>query len=360
MPAALTVFCAACALCAVTTPARAVNMSTMPDVKISDARMVEMPDFRFILPNSSIELSVHQQVSSTTIDIASRYDILDSFFHIGLDVRYDFTRFFTGGRVDDTINFEQNYGPKTYFQRTHSVTPYVGYKLGRFTSIKTGIAIGNTLTASVDKSLQLDKGNNIVESAGITYTTIDALNPIANGTRLEATVYGSFRGVGSDYEYTNGEAEIKNTHLQLHNYLETDIKYFFPLKTVLKPISEVYFAGGYELLRGYSYREFFGDTLMYAKFNYHIPIVANVKEEPDSFSWHILTLDFAYEAARVDSAADFGKAFNPKSSVSFGLGWNMIFLKHINLKFDTFSGKALEPRAPVLYFILNAYTYFSA
>jgi outer membrane protein assembly factor BamA len=221
-------------------------------------------------------------------------------------------------------------------------------------------SIGNTLTASVDRNLQIDEGNNVVESIGIKYDTTNSLNPLPNGTVCSAKFFGSFRGISSDYEYSKGELELKNTLAPpLMNFLESDLKFYFPLRTEFRPISEVYFAGGYELLRGYNYREFFGDSLMYYKLNYHIPIIRNVKEKALRSILQIVTIDIASETAQLNSAADFGKSYDLKSSVSLGAGCDVLLFKHINFKFDTFAGKALEPRNPVIYFILNAYSYFS-
>lgn len=333
----------------------------MPDVKITNARMVQMPNFRFVLPNSEIELSVHQEISSTTFDIVSRYDMINTFFHIGFDLRYNFYPYFAGGALDDTIFFELNLGPSTYFQRTHNIVPYFGYKIGKFTEVKTAVSIGNTITASVDQNVKYDKGNVLVESLGIKYDTSDPLNHVPNGSVLSAVLYGSYRGTGSDYEYTKGEIEMKNTYMPLKwDYLESTFKFYFPLTTDFRPISDVYLAGGYEILRGYSYREFYGDTLMYGKLNYHIPIVRNMKKHAIRAAFEILTIDITAETAQIGNVRDFGSGYNMKSSVSAGLGSDVVMFDHINLKFDTFFGKAIESnRLPVFYFILTAYTYFS-
>jgi len=330
------------------------------DVKITNARMVQMPNFRFVLPNSEIELSVHQQISSTTFDITSRYDMINTFFHIGFDLRYNFSKYFTGAALDDTIFFELNLGPSTYFQRTHNIVPYFGYKLGRFTEVKTAVAIGNTITASVDQNVKYDKGNVLVESVGIKYDTADPLNQVPNGSMLACTLYGSYRGTGSDYEYTKGEIDIKSTYMPLKwDYLESSFKFYFPMTTDFRPISDVYLVGGYEILRGYGYNEFYGDTLMYGKLNYHIPIVRNLKKHELRAKLQILTIDFTAETAEIDNAHNFGRYYSMKSSVSAGIGCDLVMFDHINLKFDTFAGKAIEAnRTPVFYFILTAYTYF--
>ena len=333
----------------------------MRDVKITEARMVQMPHFGFILPNSEVDLSVHQQISSTTFDIASRYDMINTFFHIGFDLRYNFSRYFAGAALDDTIYFELNLGPETYFQRTHNVTPYFGYKLGRFTEVKIASSIGNTITASVDQHVQYDKGNVIVESIGIKYDTADPLNHVPNGTMLSCTLFGSYRGFESDYEYTKGEIDMKNTYMPLKwDYLESYFKFYFPMTTDFRPISDVYMVGGYEILRGYGYNEFYGDTLMYGKLNYHIPIVRNVKKHALRAALQVLTMDFTAETAQIGNAREFGNGYNMKSSVSAGIGCDLVMFDHINFKFNTFSGKAIESnRTPVLYFILTAYTYFT-
>ena len=348
---------AAFLLCWLAVPVRA----EVADIKITDARMVQMPNFRFVLPNSEIELFVHQQISSTTFDVSSRYDMLNTFFHIGFDLRYNFSKFFAGGSLADTIYFELNLGPKTYFQRTHEIVPYFGYNLGRFTEVKTSVSVANTITASVDKNVEYDKGNMLIEAVGIKYDTSDPLNPVPNGSMLSCILFGSYRGTGSDYEYTKGEIRIKNTYMpQKWDYLETYLKYCFPITTDFRPLSDVYFAGGYDLLRGYGYNEFFGDTLAYGKLNYHIPIIRNEKKHAVRSALQIVTIDVTAETAQIGNAADFGySAYNMRSSLSFGFGCDWVLFNHFSLKFNVFAGKALEPRLPVLYSILTASSYFS-
>ncbi|OGS11022.1 MAG: hypothetical protein A2251_00520 [Elusimicrobia bacterium RIFOXYA2_FULL_47_53] len=332
----------------------------LPEIKVSQAQMVQMPQFTFILPNSSIELSLHQQVSSSTFDIFSKYDILESFFNIGFDLRYNFDPFFAGTHFGDRINFEQNYGGKTYFQRVRNINPYYGYKLGGYTRIKVSAGLENTLTASVDKSVELDRGTNIIESVGIRYDTKDPLDPIPNGTLLAATFFSSFPNLVSLYDYTKCEVEIKNTYMPfLISYLETEFKFNFPLTTDKRPISDVYFAGGYELLRGYAYDEFYGDTLMYGKWNYHIPVVKKLKSSKIRGLLEIMTIDLTAEAAQIGNYRDFGNEYSIRASGSCGLGCDVVLFDHYNIKFDIFAGKAFEPRLPVMYFILTAYTYFS-
>ena len=333
----------------------------MHNVKITEARIIQMPNFSFILPNSEMRLDLHQQISSTTFDINSRYDMINTYFYIGFDLRYNFSRFFAGGNLDDKIFFELNLGPNTYFQRTHYIIPYFGYKLGKFTEVKTAVAIGNTITASIDQNVQYDKGNVIIKSVRIKYDTTDPLNPAPNGNMLSCALFGSNRGPGSDYEYTKGKIEIKKTLMPRGwDYLESSFNFYFPMTTVLRPASEIYFAGGYEILRGYSYREFYGDTLMYGKLNYHIPIINDIKTHALNVALKLLTIDFTAETAQIGNAKDFGRYYSMKSSLSAGLGSDIVIFDHINFKLDTFCGKALEPnRTPVLYFILSAYTYFS-
>ncbi|OGS23617.1 MAG: hypothetical protein A2297_08280 [Elusimicrobia bacterium RIFOXYB2_FULL_48_7] len=350
----LVVLCAFFGLHAVVTPARA----EMPEVNITDAKMVQMPHFRFILPNSAIEMSVHQQVSSTTIDLASKYDILDSYFNIGFDIRYNFVPYFAGMGLSDEISVERD--SNAYFQRLHILNPYFGYNLGKFTQVRTGILIEDTLSAPIGESVEIDRGRVIMESAGIRYNTLNPLKPAQKGALISCKLFGSFSVLGSDYEYTKGEIDIQNSYIPLRvDYMESEFKFYFPITTVSRPVSDVYFAGGYDVLRGYNYREFFGDTLMYAKLNYHMPLIKNVKKQSIRTSFNVVTIDLTGETARVGNLDDLSSVHSQKSSVSFGLGCDTTVFEHVNLKFNAFSGKALEPRDPVFYFILTAYTYFS-
>lgn len=336
-------------------------LAALPEVKISDAKMVQMPHFTFILPNSAIEMSVHQQVSSTTIDIFSKYDILDSFFNIGLDLRYNFAPYFAGFEFSDTINFEQSFGTTTYFLRVHDVTPYFGYNLTKNTEVKGGVTFENTTTASVDKTVDIDKGKNTLEFIGVRYSSVDPLNPAPNGSVLGAKAYGSFRDLDSDYDYTKGEVEAQHTiSVSGRDYFEARLELKFPMTTGSRPFSDTYFMGGYEVLRGYSYREFYGTAVKYGRVNYHIPLMRPIKKEALRTSFEILTLDFEAESAQTGGIGGFGGMENFKNSLSLGGTVDIILFEHYNLKFDTFVGKALEPRSPVLYFILTAYTYFSA
>jgi hypothetical protein len=350
-----------CFILPLTIPLYGAEQPPFPDIKLKDAQMVEMPNFRFILPNSAIELSIHQQVSSTTFDIASKYDILDSFFNIGLDLRFNFLPNFFGIAVGDSINFEQAYGDTTYFQRVRYVTPYYGRNIAKYTEMKAAVSSQDTTTASVDKIANIDKGKNVIDSLGVTYNNRDVLNRAPNGTLLSATVFGAFKYLSGDYDYTKGEIEARTTAgLFLGSYLEPDLKLYFPMTTVLRPISEVYFAGGYDILRGYGYDEFFGDTLEYLRLDYHLPFVKSIWKDRLWTALRIFTLDLTAESAQIGSGIDMGNLNNVKSSVSGGFGANILVLNHVDVKFNAFAGKALEPRSPVFYFILTAYTYFSS
>ncbi|OGS20905.1 MAG: hypothetical protein A3J83_00315 [Elusimicrobia bacterium RIFOXYA2_FULL_40_6] len=345
---------AACVLCAFT----AMAFAEMPEINITDAKMVQMPHFRFILPNSAIELAVHQQISSTTIDLASKYDILDSYFNIGFDVRYKFAPYFAGMGLSDEISVEHD--SNAYFQRLHILNPYFGYDLGKYTQVRSGILIEDTLSAPIGQNIEIDRGRVIMESVGIRYNTLNPLKPAQKGALMACRFFGSFHVLGSDYEYTKSEIDIQNSYIPLRvDYMESDFKFYFPVTTESRPVSDVYFAGGYDLLRGYNYREFFGDTLMYAKLNYHMPLIKNIKKQSIRTSFNVVTIDLTGETARIGNVADLGNISGMKSSVSFGLGCDTTIFEHVNLKFNAFSGKALEPRDPVFYFILTAYTYFS-
>jgi hypothetical protein len=242
-----------------------------------------------------------------------------------------------------------------------STTPYFGYNLFKFTDIRAAVSVQDTTTAAVDKSVDIDKGRNIIESMGITFNNADPLNRTPNGSILSATLYGSFQDLASDYDYTKEEAEAKTTLGPLQGiYLEPDLKVYVPLTTKRRPISEVYTAGGYDIMRGYGYGEFFGDSLEYAKLDFHIPFFRSIKKHQLRADIEILTLDVTAESAQIGMGIDMTSLQNVRSSVSIGVAADIILFDHINLKFNTFAGKALEPRYPVLYFLLTAYTYFSA
>jgi hypothetical protein len=132
----------------------------------------------------------------------------------------------------------------------------------------------------------------------------------------------------------------------------------YPLYTVKKPIYAIYYAGGYQILKGYDFKEFFGDSIVYDKisYNFSLPLSKNLNFLGISFS--ILTLKFYLENAKLGDENIFYNLDNIKSCLGSGVEYNVTFFKILPMKLEIVLAQAIDNRSPKLYFTI-ATTYYT-
>jgi hypothetical protein len=132
----------------------------------------------------------------------------------------------------------------------------------------------------------------------------------------------------------------------------------YPLSLVNRPLSSYYYAGGYRILRGYKFKEFRGDALIYNNITYHIP-VANIESE--SFlgvPLSIVTWNLFTEQVKIGDKSIFSGIYGIKANIGTGFGYRMMFFGNFPVQLDFSVAKALEGgRLPEYYFTVSTVYY---
>lgn len=333
--------------------------SQLNDVEMEATKITFSPDFIFFVPNAVVDLNTKESIENVTFGFSSKYDFLNNQFHADIITKYDFGNKFAGLDLGDKVDFDQIYSNNTYFQRVKYIKPFFGYNFAKFLSVQTAIDFQNTLTSLPDLSVDIDKGRNTLSSVVLGYNSIDKTQPILKGQTAEATLAGAFKDFDSDYDYTRGELYFLDIFQPFGvQFVEFTLKTGFPLSTDKRPLSDTYFAGGYELMRGYSYNEFQGNMLKYMQIMYHFPLIYKFDLGQQKFQLEMLTFDVFSEFAQIGEQKDFADFDSIKTSASVGTSYNMILFSRLKAKFSVYLSQAVESnRLPVLYFSLATYSY---
>ncbi len=330
----------------------------LPEIKMQETVIQLTPKTRLYLPNGSMDLSLKQQLRKTSVVFASRYDFVDNFMGFSLDFLYDLSPYSIGVALNDSVDFSEILTNSQYLQRTQSVYPYVQYALDRFTRLKTGIRIENTYTDSISSTTRLDHGRNIVGDVGIWHDNTEEELSIPRGGSRSLDLQRSFKALGSDYEYTLAEARVHHYLRSFSDhYIEYEMLTGFPMETHARPLSSQYTAGGYRLLRGYSFKEFRGDALFYNQLTYHIPVGS---AEPGGFrhvSWHIVTWDLFVEAVKIGDRDIFSEVPGFKTSIGTGFGYRVTIFNRFPVQVGVGAAKAFADRVPQYYFTISTIYY---
>lgn len=316
-------------------------------------------NINLFLPNNTIDLSAIQTFSRITTKYGIRYDLVDNNLDVNLNLRYTIAPYYTGVDLLDKIDFQAIYNDTAYFQRTRHFMPFVGWHFMKSTEAVLSMKFETTLTTAFNSTLTLDNGRNIGPSLGITRSDLDRSRLLPRGSSTELRFSGAFRSLGSDYEYTQADLDWTEIFYPIatNHYSEANIRLGYPVQTINKPLSSVYYTGGYEMLRGYQYREFYGDALAYVNIAYHIPLTKAFSMEAMDSLLNFITFDTMWEAASVGTRGEYSHLSSFRSSVSAGASFKLTALKNFNVKFNALIAQAFEPRSPILYFTISAYSY---
>jgi outer membrane protein assembly factor BamA len=330
--------------------------SALPDINIEEKTIEITPKLQITLPNVAIDIFLNERISRTLIDFGLKYDFLDNHIDGMLDLRYHYPVLFLGIKFQDNIDFEEVFAEQNCIQRSRYILLYSGWKISNYAEFKTSIKSENTFTVIVDSSVEFDKGRNFPGILTLLYDTLEETDILPKGTKISLDLTGSLGILGGDYEYSQVEFNlIKYLYPAGSNYFKTNLKIGYPVSTVKKPWSALYYLGGYELLRGYNHKELRGDSLIYMQVSYHIPLVTQLGEGDTSLE--IITGDFICEFGKTGEKDIFDNSDDFKTSIGIGFSCTLTFLKNINTKFNVFLGQALESRSPAVYFTLKAFNY---
>jgi hypothetical protein len=109
------------------------------------------------------------------------------------------------------------------------------------------------------------------------------------------------------------------------------------------------------MLKGYNFKEFSGDALIYNAVIYHVPITGNVGIFGIPFS--ILTWDLFAESLKIGDKTIYSDLRNFKWSLGTGFGYKLTLFKQIPVQLEISFDKALEGRLPIYYFTVSTAYY---
>jgi len=334
------------------------------EVKLEQISIVATPELKFYLPNGAIDLKLNENIMNTMVDFAYRYDLYYSFIYSKLDCRYNFSdkKYFLGLDLLEQVYFETLFSPTNMIQRVRHIMPYLGYNLTKDMNITGSIIYENTYSATVDTALVLDKGKNFHGQLNLFYNTLDENKPLPKGNRISVNIKHSLGELGSEYDYTQLDTNLTKYIylLGINHMIRTCLQLGYPLYTKKRPLSDIYYMGGYNILHGYKFNEFSGNTMIYTRLSYHIPLILNLHEENLlSSSIEIVTTDLVWEFAKIGDTKIFDTVKGMKSSVGIGAGAKVRLFNVLNLQFNLLIAQAISIRAPVIHFTLTAISYIA-
>ena len=329
---------------------------TTTEIKIKETTLSLSPKLQFALPNGVVDVSLRHSLYDTTVDYRSRYDFIDNFSSSELDMIYRFSALSFGVALFDKVDFEEILVSNNSLQRNRYIMPHFGYTIFKNTELRTSTRFQNTYTASLENQLVLDSGKNITQSLGAHYSDFEGENELAVGDMISVEVSKSFGQLGSNYDYTQADAELLDISRPFDgHYIETRLKIGYPLATLKKPLTEIYSLGGYDMLRGYGYKEFLGDGMVYAQLKYRKPFV--LKKEALNASLDVVSWETNFEAGKIGGNDIFNSVSGIKASAGAGFGCVLTLFKAVSVTFSVSLNQPLEFRAPHPYFTFTAVSY---
>jgi len=336
------------------------SYSVLPEIKIEEKKFAFIPQMQLSLPNAVVDIFMRSKVVNTEMNFSSKYDFLDNYIDAILGFRHHIYKFFIGIEFADKIDFEQIFSDQTYLLRSRYINTYIGYNVIKNTELKTSVRVENTSSASIDTFLVHDRGKNVTGNIGILYNTLTETPTLPEGEKITLDFTRSYNQLGSEYDYTQTEFEFTDFSYPFgNNYLKSKIKVGYPVVTIKKPLTSIYFAGGYDILRGYKYKEFYGNTIAYIELSHHIPLVLKKRFSLTSTSLEIVTGDISVEMCKIGEKEIFDNSNNIKTSFGIGSSCSLHLFKNINLRFNLSVNQAIDLRTPVFYFTLNTFSYIN-
>lgn len=330
----------------------------LPEIKVKETVVNVTPDMRFYLPNGSLDLSLKQKFQKTEIDFASKYDFVDNFMGFNLDFLYDISPFSLGINLADKVDFKEVLSNSQYLQRSQSITPNLQYSLSKTSKIRTGLRFETTYTDSLNSQTRLDYGRNIVGEIGVFSDSLEETRIFPRGGTGSVNLMHSFKNFGSDYDYTQAELNFKQIiYIVDKQYLEYQLQLGYPLDSFSKPLTSIYYAGGFRILRGYDFKEFSSNAIIYNTVVYNIPIAKIENEKLFGVPFSMFTWNVAVESAKIGDKSIYDSFNDSKFSISTGISYKIVLLSRFPIRFEFSTAKAFCDRPPLFYFTLSTIYY---
>jgi outer membrane translocation and assembly module TamA len=244
-------------------------------------------------------------------------------------------------------------------QRTRYLSPFLGYDITQNDEIRTTIKFENTSSVSTDANTVYERGRNVTGTIGLIHNTLKENESLPAGTKLSIDFTRSYDSLGSEFDYTQTELDLTGYSYPFnYNYFKTRIKIGYPVATIKKPLTSLYYVGGYDILRGYGYKEFYGNCMAYIELAYHSPFV--LKKSYSTSSLELVTGDIFIESVKIGEKEKFDNTNETKTSFGIGSSCSIQLFKSVNLRFTLSLNQAIEQnRAPVTYLTFNTFSYIN-
>jgi hypothetical protein len=312
----------------------------------------------YYLPNGSLDLSLAQEYEKTLVSFNTRYDFVDNFMGFSLDFLYDLSPFGLGLSLSDMVDFKEKFSGNEYLQRSQSVTPYAEFLLSPTTKLHSGLRFENTYTDSIATMLRIDQGRNIVGDLGILESTIREDDPLPKGRSISLTYSNSLHNLGSDYRYMRLELNYHQFFYPFDgHFVEFGFQAGYPIETESRPLTAAYYAGGYRSLRGYPFKEFSGDGIIYTNTTYNVPLRTTEEDSEKGISFSLLTWEFFIETAKLGARDIFSSIGENKVSIGTGIGYKINVFNRFPVQIDLSVAKSFEDRPPMFYCTISSLYY---
>ncbi|MCX7940967.1 MAG: outer membrane protein assembly factor [Endomicrobia bacterium] len=332
----------------------------LPQAKITENIIYVKPDMQIYLPNGAIDLKFKETYRNSVISFASKYDFVDSFMGFDLDLGYGFKPLL-GVNLHDKVDFSEIFAKQETMYRSQSITPYAKLQLSQTSQLNFFLGFENTLITSAETSVKVEHGKNIMNKIIFINNTIkeNNISDSKKGRNITLQIRHSVKPLGSDYDYANAEIYLMGyLPLVKNQVLEYKLNIGYPLYSTRKPLSELYYLGGYKLLKGYKYKEFSSEAMGYSEIKYNIPLTKVTNLNFLGITLAIITWNVFFETANIGDSKIFHTIPNMKSSIGTGIDCNLTIFKILPIKINFTVAQAFERRLPQLHCTI-ATTYYT-
>lgn len=336
----------------------------LPQVKVTENVIYIKPDIQFYIPNGAIDITFKENYKRTLVNFYSKYDFVDNFMGFNLDFGYD-TVPLLGINLYDKVDFSEFFANQETIYRVQTIAPYTKIKFSDNSSINLWLGYERTLMTSQETLIKLEQGNNILGKIYFLYNNIKDQNGNGNnilhksGTNFLIQLRTSIKSFGSDYDYANIEVDlIQYLKLLKEQIFEYSFKIGYPIYSNQKPLSEIYYLGGYQILKGYRYKEFFSEAMIYNQLKYNIPIAKTKELNFLGITFSILTWYTFLEIAKIGDKNIFNNNENFKSCFGSGLDYNFTIFKILPIRISLTLAQSFENISPQLHATIST-TYYT-
>jgi len=325
--------------------------------QIEEQKIQVIPEVQITLPQGAIDVFLKERIKRTTIDFGIKYDFFDNYIHGRVDMRYDYERQFIGLNMQDNIDFDELIDNYDSLQRSRHFMTYYGWKFGKHLELSTSLKNEEAFTIRIATAVMvMDRGKNYPVILGMHYYNMNEVSILPRGTRANVDLTGPLGILGGDYNYIQLEGSLVQYVYPLgNNFFRTKLQFGYPLFIENKPLTAMYKLGGYNILRGYDYKEFEGNSMIYFQTSFHIPVMTTLTKGHSSLE--IVTGDLMFEFGKTGETDIFARTDDIRGSVGIGFGCSMTLFKNVKSRFNIFISKAFEPREPAVYFVLKTLYY---